>query len=201
MDSIHGRALLKMGLIVAPSCNDCHGVHDIKRAVDRDSPINHANVAKTCGKCHVGIEEDLPTRASTASCWPRATSAARSAPIATPRTRSNGPERRISRAVSDERCGRCHEDRLEHYRDTYHGKAMALGKPNVAAERRRLLRLPRPPRRAAALRHPLAPVASQHPGHLPAMSPAATAKFTEYKPHANPLDGKNYPLAAPCLAP
>src|SRR5260221_4018491 len=26
-DSIHGRALLKMGLIVAPSCNDCHGVH------------------------------------------------------------------------------------------------------------------------------------------------------------------------------
>ena len=46
-----------MGLIVAPSCNDCHGVHDIKRAVDRDSPINHANVAKTCGKCHVGIEQ------------------------------------------------------------------------------------------------------------------------------------------------
>ena len=57
MDSIHGRALLKMGLIVAPSCNDCHGVHDIKRSVDRESPINHANVAKTCGKCHVGIEE------------------------------------------------------------------------------------------------------------------------------------------------
>jgi hypothetical protein len=57
MDSIHGRALLKMGLIVAPSCNDCHGVHDIKRAVDRDSPINAANVAKTCGKCHVKIEQ------------------------------------------------------------------------------------------------------------------------------------------------
>ena len=57
MESIHGSALLKMGLIVAPSCNDCHGVHDIKRAVDRDSPINHANVATTCGKCHVGIEE------------------------------------------------------------------------------------------------------------------------------------------------
>jgi hypothetical protein len=56
MDSIHGNALLKMGLIVAPSCDDCHGVHNIKRSVDRDSPINHANVAKTCGKCHVGIE-------------------------------------------------------------------------------------------------------------------------------------------------
>src|SRR5215469_12131322 len=57
MDSIHGTALLKMGLIVAPSCSDCHGAHAIKRSVDRESPINHANVAKTCGKCHVGVED------------------------------------------------------------------------------------------------------------------------------------------------
>jgi len=57
LDSIHGRALLQMGLIVAPSCNNCHGVHDIKRSVDQDSRTNHANIAKTCGQCHVGIEE------------------------------------------------------------------------------------------------------------------------------------------------
>ena len=57
MDSMHGRALLKMGLIVAPSCNDCHGVHDIKRSVDRSSSVNHANIAATCGKCHLGIEK------------------------------------------------------------------------------------------------------------------------------------------------
>ena len=56
-DSIHGKALLKMGLIVAPSCNDCHGVHDIVRSVDRTSPINHANIAKTCGTCHLGVEK------------------------------------------------------------------------------------------------------------------------------------------------
>ena len=54
-ESIHGRALLKLGLIVAPSCNDCHGVHNIRRTVDRSSPINHGNVAKTCGKCHVSV--------------------------------------------------------------------------------------------------------------------------------------------------
>jgi hypothetical protein len=30
-DSIHGRALAR-GLVVAPSCGDCHGIHDIKRA-------------------------------------------------------------------------------------------------------------------------------------------------------------------------
>ena len=45
-----------MGLIVAPSCNDCHGVHDIKRSVDQSSRTNKANIADTCGQCHVGIE-------------------------------------------------------------------------------------------------------------------------------------------------
>ena len=57
LDSIHGKALVKMGLIVAPSCNDCHGVHDIKRSIDKDSRSNHANIAKSCGNCHIGIEE------------------------------------------------------------------------------------------------------------------------------------------------
>src|SRR5579862_4648126 len=33
MESIHGRALIKMGLIVAPSCNDCHGIQDRKSVV------------------------------------------------------------------------------------------------------------------------------------------------------------------------
>ena len=47
---------MELGLVVAPSCNDCHGVHDIKRSVDRSSPIHHSNIAKTCGICHVKVE-------------------------------------------------------------------------------------------------------------------------------------------------
>jgi len=38
IDSIHGKALLIDGLVVAPSCNDCHGVHDILPHTDPDSP-------------------------------------------------------------------------------------------------------------------------------------------------------------------
>ena len=133
MDSIHGRALLKMGLIVAPSCNDCHGVHDIKRAVDRESPINHANVAKTCGKCHVGIEETYDKSvhgqllAKGDKRGPVCTDCHTAHEVETPK---NGH----FKMASDQRCGKCHQDRLEHYRDTYHGKAMALGKPNVASD-------------------------------------------------------------------
>ena len=36
--------------------------------------------------------------------------------------------------ASDRSCGKCHAESLAHYRDTYHGKAMALGKPNIAPD-------------------------------------------------------------------
>ena len=192
-DSIHGRALLKMGLIVAPSCNDCHGVHDIKRGVDRDSPINQANIAKTCGKCHVGIEETYNKSVH----GQLLAKGDKRAPVCTDCHTAHGietPQNGHFKMASDARCGKCHEDRLEHYRDTYHGKAMALGKPNVASA--------------------VAACYDCHGHHdvLPASNPAshlskanilatcqqchigATAKFTEYRPHANPMDAKNYPL-------
>ena len=193
MDSIHGNALLKMGLIVAPSCNDCHGAHGIKRSVDRDSPINHANVAKTCGKCHVGIEETYKKSVHgqlLAVGDPRG-------PVCIDCHSAHqivNPTGKNFKTLSDQRCGKCHEDRLEHYRETYHGKAMMLGKPNAAPE--------------------VAACYDCHGFHdvLPAADPAshlstnnilatcqkchagATIGFTEYRPHANPLDKKNYPM-------
>jgi len=192
MDSIHGRALLKMGLIVAPSCNDCHGVHDIKRAVDRDSPINMANVAKTCGKCHVGIEQTYNQSvhgqllAKGDKRGPVCTDCHTAHQVETPK---NGH----FKMASDQRCGKCHQDRLSHYRDTYHGKAMALGKPNVASD-------------VAACydchgHHDVLPPSNPN-SHLSKANilgtcqkchAGATTKFTEYKPHANPLDAQNYP--------
>ena len=193
MDSIHGRALLKMGLIVAPSCNDCHGAHKIKRSVDRDSPINHANVARTCGKCHVGIEETYNKSihgqllAKGDQRGPVCIDCHSAHEIVNP-TGNN------FKAISDQRCGKCHVDRLAHYSETYHGKAMALGKPNSAPE-------------VAACYdchgfHDVLPTSNPQ-SHLSASNilvtcqkchPGATAKFTEYRPHANPLDAKNYPL-------
>jgi cytochrome b subunit of formate dehydrogenase len=193
MDSIHGSALLKMGLIVAPSCNDCHGVHDIKRSVDRNSPINHANLADTCGKCHVGIEATYSKSIHgqlLAKGDPRG-------PVCVDchsAHQISNPVGSNFKAASDERCGRCHEDRLEGYRDTYHGKAMALGRPNSAPE-------------VAACYdchgfHDVLPAANPA-SHLSAGNilatcqkchPSATAKFTQYRPHANPLDKNSDPI-------
>ena len=192
-ESIHGRALLKMGLIVAPSCNDCHGVHDIKRGVDRDAPINHANVAKTCGKCHVGIEETYAKSvhgqllASGDKRGPVCTDCHTAHEVETPQ---NGH----FKMASDVSCGKCHADRLEHYRETYHGKAMALGKSSTASDvaacydchgHHDVLPISNPASRLSKT-NILATCQQCHPG--------ASIGFTQYKPHANPMDGKNYPL-------
>jgi len=192
-DSIHGRALLKMGLIVAPSCNDCHGVHAIKRDVDRDSPINHANVAKTCGKCHVGIEE-VYNRSVHGQLLVQGD---KRGPVCTDCHTAHQvetPQNGHFKMASDTRCGKCHQDRLEHYRETYHGKAMALGRPNVASDvaacydchgHHDVLRASDPASHLSKA-NILETCRKCHPG--------ATMKFTEFEPHANPMDKVNYPV-------
>ncbi len=192
LDSIHGRALLKMGLIVAPSCNDCHGVHDIKRTVDRSSPINHANVAKTCGKCHVKVEE-VYNKSVHGQLLVKGDP---KGPVCTDCHSAHEIEPPMNghfKMASDKRCGRCHEDRLTHYRDTYHGKAMALGRPNDASD-------------VAACydchgHHDVLPTSNPNsrlsPTNIVATCqqchPDANASFAKYVPHANPLDRHNYP--------
>ncbi len=192
-DSIHGRALLKMGLVVAPSCNDCHGVHDIKRTVDRSSHTNHANVAATCGTCHYGIEETYNQSVHGQLLL----KGDKNGPVCTDCHTAHDIEKPASahfKAESDQRCGKCHEDRLDHYRETYHGKAMALGRPNVASDvaacydchgHHDVLPIKDPKSRLSKERI-LSTCQQCHPGAGP--------KFTEYQPHANPLDRVNSPL-------
>ncbi len=191
-ESIHGMALLQKGLIVAPSCNDCHGVHDIKRSVDRSSPINHANVAKTCGKCHVTVEEIYNKSIHgqlLAKGDPRGPVCVQCHSAHQIETPTGGH----FKSGSDMVCGKCHADRLEHYRDTYHGKAMALGKTNSASHvaacydchgHHDVLRTADPNSRLS-------------PGNIvntcKQCHPKANPSFARYAPHANPMDRKNFP--------
>ena len=191
-DSIHGKALLKKGLIVAPSCNDCHGVHDIKRSVDRSSPINRANVAKTCGRCHVKVEE-IYNKSVHGQLLAKG---AKEGPVCTDCHTAHQIEPPVNghfKMASDQRCGRCHQDRLTHYRDTYHGKAMALGRPNDAADVAACYDCHghhdvQPPSNAESRLSPQNIVQTCRQCH-----PQANASFTKYVPHANPLDRANYP--------
>jgi Cytochrome c7 and related cytochrome c len=55
-ESIHGEALLKKGLSVAPNCATCHTPHLILPHTDPASSINRRNIAATCTRCHSQIE-------------------------------------------------------------------------------------------------------------------------------------------------
>jgi hypothetical protein len=55
-ESIHGDALLRKGLIVAPTCASCHTAHLILPHTDPASSIARRNIVTTCTKCHAEIE-------------------------------------------------------------------------------------------------------------------------------------------------
>jgi len=194
-ESIHGQALLKLGLIVAPSCNDCHGVHNIRRIVDRSSPINHSNVAKTCGKCHVGIERTY-NQSVHGQLLAKGDSRGPVCSDCHTAHQIEAPSSAHFKAVSDQRCGRCHQERLARYRETYHGKAMALGNPGVAPEvaacydchgHHDIL----PPSNPASRLSKANIVQTCRQCH-----PKATASFARYLTHANHMDTKHYPALA-----
>ncbi len=193
LDSIHGRALTQMGLIVAPSCNDCHGVHDIKRSVDKASRTNHANIAQSCGTCHFGIEETFKESVH----GQQLNKGNGRGPVCTDCHSAHDIEKPASahfKSGSDVSCGKCHEDRLKHYRETYHGKAMALGQPNVAADVAACYDCHghhdvfpvKDPRSRLNQKNIVATCSQCHPG--------VNQKFTQYQAHANPLDKVNYPI-------
>jgi len=129
-DSIHGRALRRSGLMVAPTCSDCHAPHDIRPKSDPASRVAIGNVPATCGKCHEGIAsqfhgsvhaEVLARGAGGPACQTCHTAHAI-------QTAAN-PAWQLS-VVNQ--CGTCHDDKLKTYRDTFHGQATALGFRAVA---------------------------------------------------------------------
>jgi len=120
MDSIHGRALLKMGLIVAPSCNDATAFMTSSRQYASFQLTTQCR--QNLRQMPLGIERST-IRVSTASSWPKR-QRDRFARIATP-PRSRDSQERHFRWPATSAAGDAIKT-LEHYRDTYHGKAMAL---------------------------------------------------------------------------
>ncbi|HTO95201.1 MAG TPA: cytochrome b/b6 domain-containing protein [Bacteroidota bacterium] len=57
-DSYHGLAG-EAGSVEVANCASCHGVHDIKPSSDSTSRISRQNIARTCGTCHPGANENF----------------------------------------------------------------------------------------------------------------------------------------------
>ena len=130
-ESIHGKGLMKSGLTVTAMCTNCHTAHSILPQSDTSSSVNPRNIPETCGRCHHGIEDQFVQ-----SIHAKMTGKTeRELPVC-----SNCHSAHTIRRADEDgfkldimtKCGRCHEDIMKTYFDTYHGKVSQLGYTKTA---------------------------------------------------------------------
>ncbi|MGB6728052.1 MAG: cytochrome c3 family protein, partial [Terracidiphilus sp.] len=126
MDSIHGFALSKEGLLVAANCQSCHGSHKILSHNDPQSSTFKSNIPKTCGSCHASIEADYNTGVHGKAI----AKGDLKAPVCTDCHTAHAilqPTESAFRMQSTPICGNCHKDKFSTYRDTFHSQLGSLG--------------------------------------------------------------------------
>jgi cytochrome b subunit of formate dehydrogenase/nitrate/TMAO reductase-like tetraheme cytochrome c subunit len=137
--SLHGYALSR-GNTAAPTCIDCHGVHDILHSTDPRSKASHANTAKLCAECH---SRDFHGDTGGGLAPPRIFEAFESsvhglneAVGAANCTDCHGvhdmrgaedARSRVNRHNVAHTCGQCHEELTEKYEASIHGRAFEAG--------------------------------------------------------------------------
>ena len=187
-DSIHGKAVMKSGLLVAANCANCHGAHDIRRKSDPASRVNRANVPATCGACHAGILREY----SESSHFEALKAGVAKAPVCSDCHTAHA----ISQVASAQsvnklmlQCSGCHDTEYSTYRDAFHGKVTTLGDLSVAqcgSCHGEHLVLP-----ASDPRSPTSPALLTQTCQK--CHPQATASFTQYRPHAEYKNKSKFP--------
>ncbi len=189
VDSIHGFALSKEGLLVAANCQSCHGSHHILSHTNPESPTYKANIPKTCGSCHAKINDDYMGGAHGKAV----AGGNLKAPVCTDCHTAHAilqPTEAAFRMQSTPICGSCHTDKLSTYRDTFHSQLGSLGGYVETARcwdchgAHEILPAsdPRSPINKANL---VKTCGRCHAG--------ANASFVQYQPHANAHDRKLNP--------
>jgi hypothetical protein len=187
IDSIHGFALNRAGLLVAATCSSCHTAHRILDSRDPESRTHRNHVPATCGSCHAGIEARYDDGVHGRAL--RAGSGA--APVCTDRhtvhqiARVEGETWQIQTVAT---CGACHEPQRRTYRDTLHGQVTALGFAETArcwtCHAAHEILPASDPRSQVAPQNRVATCGQCHRG--------VTEGFVSYQPHPDPHDrGRN----------
>jgi len=126
IDSIHGFALSKEGLLVAANCQSCHGSHHILSHNNPQSPTYKSNIPKTCGTCHAGITANYLGGVHGKAV----ASGDLKAPVCSDCHTAHAilqPTAATFRMQSTPICGSCHKEKLSTYRDTFHSQLGSLG--------------------------------------------------------------------------
>ncbi len=135
-------AKLTKGGGVAANCEDCHGgAHEIIAADEAKSPVNHANIPETCGRCHSqkflmesNGGSNQPFLSYQESVHGRAIEkGSKKAAVCTDCHGSheilaaNDSKSQIYKFNVPQTCGKCHEQIEKTFNDSIHGQAVAKG--------------------------------------------------------------------------
>jgi hypothetical protein len=183
MDSIHGRAVTRSGLLVAANCSDCHGSHAIQPRTDPTSRVFRGNIPQTCGTCHAGILKIYATSVHGKDQAAVCTDCHTAHQI----RRVEGAPWQLD-AIRE--CGHCHQDELRTYRETFHGKVTELGFTRVAkcadCHGSHAILPASDPRSTVAAGRLVQTCGQCHS--------KATPAFVQFHPHADPDDKARFPL-------
>ena len=131
-ESIHGRGLLKSGLVVTAMCTSCHTAHHELPASSPKSSVNGLNIARTCSQCHKGVYEQYIRSVHAAVTFDKSGKPVVSDKLPVCSTCHTAHEiKRTDQArfrleIMDT-CGKCHLSIAQSYFDTWHGKVSKLG--------------------------------------------------------------------------
>ncbi len=188
-ESIHGKGLLKSGLLVTAKCTDCHTSHRELPKTDSTSSVFAKNIPATCGRCHNGIEEQFVQSVHSREI----TQTDKALPVCndchTAHTIRRTDEVGFKLEIMNT-CGKCHEAIAETYFDTYHGKVSQLGYTKIAKcydchGAHDILKVT-DPRSHLSRENVVATCQKCHPG--------ATRRFAGYLTHATHHDPEKYPF-------
>ncbi|MBI4667733.1 MAG: cytochrome c3 family protein [Elusimicrobia bacterium] len=189
LESIHGKGLLKSGLVVTAMCTNCHTAHRELPVGDPASSVNQNNIAATCGRCHRGVYEKYAGSIHSSAVNKTKEELPVCSTCHTAHTIRRADEDRFKLAIMA-RCGRCHEKIAKTYFETYHGKVSLLGYAKTAKchdchGAHDVYPVP-DPRSRLSRKNVVATCRACHPG--------ATKRFAGYLTHSTHHDPVKYPL-------
>jgi cytochrome b subunit of formate dehydrogenase len=139
VSSVHGQGMLKSGLTqAAPSCSNCHGSHNIQKVDDPRANVSYQKAPETCGKCHELVLKHWRDESTHGVLWSEGKTGAngQKGPVCTTCHVNlhsvSDPTSAAMRKRFPGVCGGCHEEVMKSFRDSFHGKASALGFTTVA---------------------------------------------------------------------
>jgi cytochrome b subunit of formate dehydrogenase len=187
-ESIHGKGLLRSGLLVTAMCTSCHTAHAILPHDNPESSVNNANLPATCGKCHSGIQQAFEKSIHSV----KVSHSKKPLPVCsdchTAHTIQRADTLGFKLAIINT-CGKCHADVTKTYFDTYHGKVSQLGYAKTAkcydCHGAHDILPPSDPRSHLSREHVVQTCRKCHSG--------ATRRFAGYLTHATHHDPAKYP--------